>query len=126
MTYFIKHPSNKLRRAAYHENFPPVNIKEDESGWDIEIVAPGRTKESFKLEVKKDLLTISYEDKSSEEASKGYTRREFRFYSFERSFHLPESVAKEGIKANYESGILKVAVPKSEEAKPEVISIDVS
>lgn len=127
MTYFVKHPSNKLARASYHESFPPVNILESDEGWEINIVAPGRNRGDFKLEVKDKKLHVSYEEKGIEEKNdKGYTRKEFDLHSFERSFYLPESVAKDQIKAAYEKGILNVSIPKKEEEKPQLISIDVA
>ena len=104
-----------------------VNISEDADGFLIELAAPGLTKEDLKVDVDKNLLTIKAEkateetkneDKDNKNNSK-YTRREFNFTSFKRSFTLPESVAKDKVSASYENGILKVSVPKKDEAKPQ-------
>lgn len=98
---------------------PPVNIKETESAYEVELSAPGKKKEDFNIEVDNDLLTISSEFKSESNTEEGkYTRREFSFSSFKRSFTLPETVKEDEIKAGYENGILKITLPKKEEALP--------
>jgi Molecular chaperone (small heat shock protein) len=101
---------------------PSVNIKETEDGFVVEMAAPGLAKEDFKIEINNSLLTISSEKKSESDADTGeYTRREFSYQSFTRSFSLPASVDSEKINAKYESGILFVEIPKREEAKPKPI-----
>ncbi len=105
------------------ENFnaavPAVNIKENETGFELELSAPGRKKEDFNIEIDDNLLTISSETKSENETKEeNYTRREFGYTSFKRSFTLPESVDEEKIGASYENGILKFTLPKKEEALP--------
>lgn len=105
------------------ENFngavPAVNIKENEKGFELELSVPGRKKEDFNIEIDDSLLTISSEFKTENETKEGnYTRREFGFSSFKRSFTLPESVNEEKIDATYENGILKFTLPKKEEALP--------
>lgn len=98
---------------------PPVNVKETESAFVLEVVAPGLKKENFNIEIEKDLLTISSEvktDKSEQHEGK-FTRREFRSVSFKRSFKLPENVKPEDINATYQDGILIVSLPKKEEAQ---------
>ncbi|MFD0861285.1 Hsp20/alpha crystallin family protein [Sungkyunkwania multivorans] len=99
---------------------PAVNIKEDEEGFSIELAAPGLKKEDFNISLDNDVLTISTEKETkSEEVEGQYTRREFSYSSFERSFNLPETVNTEAINASYEDGVLAIALPKREEAKPE-------
>jgi len=104
---------------------PAVNVKEHEDGFDIEVAAPGFNKKDFNIEVNNDLLTISStrETKNEEKDSKGrYTRREFGYTSFKRTFTLPEkTVNSEKIKANYEDGILYISIPKREEVKPKPV-----
>ena len=98
---------------------PPVNVKETESAFVLEVVAPGLKKENFNIEIEKDLLTISSEvktDKSEQHEGK-FTRREFRSVSFKRSFKLPENVKPEDINATYQDGILIVSLPKKEMAQ---------
>ena len=110
------------RPAGHWNNSPAVNISQDDDSFGIELAAPGLNKENFNIEVKDDVLTISYEDKkeTEEKDKKGkYTRREFTYNSFSRSFHLPErTVDEENVVANYTDGVLKVVLPKLEESKP--------
>jgi len=98
---------------------PPVNIKENETGFELELAIPGQKEEDFIVEIDKDVLTISMETTSKDEVSKEhYTRREFTYTSFKRSFTLPETVENEKIKASYENGILAFMLPKKDEALP--------
>lgn len=97
---------------------PAVNVKENGVSFIVEMSAPGYNKEDFKVELQDDVLSI--EAKKEEEKSdenERYTRKEFRTTSFARSFRLPKSVKSDGIDAKYENGILKLVVPKREEAK---------
>lgn len=98
---------------------PPVNIRETETAFELELSAPGKKKEDFSIEVDNGLLTIASEVKSETTAEEGkYTRREFSFSAFKRSFTLPETVNEDDIKAGYDAGVLKVSIPKKEEALP--------
>lgn len=98
---------------------PAVNIKESEKDFELELAVPGRKKSDFKIEIDKDVLTISSEVENEVEAKEGnYTRREFAFTSFKRAFTLPKSVDNEKIEANYEDGLLRFVLPKKEEALP--------
>ena len=102
-----------------NKNVPAVNIKENETGFDLELAAPGFKKDSFKIEVDKTILTISSElntENIGEEHN--YTRREFFYSAFKRVFTLPDTVDQGKINANYEDGILKLTLPKKEEALP--------
>lgn len=110
-------------------NVPAVNIKEEENQFHIEVAAPGLKKEDFNLNLDNNLLTISSQKEvtNEEKDEKGnYTRREFGYQSFSRSFTLPEGVDADKIKANYTDGVLKIDIPKKEEAKkrsPKTINI---
>ncbi|SCX78857.1 Hsp20/alpha crystallin family protein [Flavobacterium caeni] len=98
---------------------PPVNIRETDTSFEVELSAPGKSKDDFNIEVENELLTISSEYKSESTTEEGkFTRREFSYSSFRRSFTLPETVKDDDIKANYENGILKISLPKREEALP--------
>jgi HSP20 family protein len=99
---------------------PAVNIKENADAFLVEMAAPGMVKEDFKVELNNDLLTISSEKKNENETKEGetYTRREYSYQSFSRSFTLPKTVDAEKISAKYENGVLSLAIPKKEEAKP--------
>ena len=92
---------------------PAVNVLEDENSYSLEVAAPGMKKEDFNVEVNKGILTISSESKTEkEEKEDNYTRKEFSFSSFSRSFWLPENIT-EDIKAEYNDGLLKVVIPKA-------------
>lgn len=98
---------------------PAVNVVENEDNFRIELAAPGLTRGDFKVNVHEDVLMISSENKSeSEEQKENYTRREFNYTAFKRSFNLPETVDCDNITATYNEGILNVNLPKKEEAKP--------
>jgi HSP20 family protein len=104
----------------------PVNIHETNEGYHLELNAPGRNKEDFKVNVENGLLTISYEKKESQEQKDYKTiRREFSFRSFKRSFSIDDKINADAIQARYENGVLKVFLPKKEEIKvsPKEISI---
>ena len=100
---------------------PAVNVAETNEDFKIEVAAPGMKRSDFKVELDNNVLTISSqrEDRSEEKDQDGnYTRREFSYESFQRSFSLPQNkVVGEKITARYVDGILHVTVPKSEEAK---------
>lgn len=92
---------------------PAVNVKESEKGFEIELAAPGLSKEDFNISVDNRVLTISSEKKEEkEEKNKEYTRKEFSYSSFSRSFALPENVIEDGIKAAYDKGLLTVSLVK--------------
>ena len=97
---------------------PNLNIYEGATEYNIELAAPGLTKEDIKIELKKDNLSIWAEKKSEENAvQKDYSRKEFDYNSFARSFVLPEGVDADKISAEYTNGILYVTIGKKEEAK---------
>ena len=99
---------------------PSVNIKESTDEFEVELAAPGFEKKDFNIELNHDLLTISSEKKVENETKEGqqFARREFSYQSFSRSFTLPNTADGDKIKARYENGILRVSIPKKEEAKP--------
>ena len=97
---------------------PAVNITESTEAFDIEVAAPGLKKEDFKINLDNGMLTISSEkSEENESEDKKVTRKEFSFSSFQRSFTLPESVQADKINASYKEGVLKIKLPKREEAK---------
>jgi len=97
-----------------------VNIKENPDEFKVEVAAPGFDKGDFKLELNHDVLTISSEKQMENEIKddEHFSKREFSYQSFTRSFTLPNIADSERIDANYENGILKVSIPKKEESKP--------
>ena len=103
----------------WNTSVPAVNIKENEKGFELELAVPGMKKDDFTVEVDNDVLTISSEIKSeNEETKENYTRKEFSYSSFKRAFTLPETVDGSKIDAKYEDGILKLILPKKQEALP--------
>ncbi|RME96323.1 MAG: Hsp20/alpha crystallin family protein [Bacteroidetes bacterium] len=107
------------RTNAQRSTLPAVNIKETEEDYQLELAAPGMRKEDFRVEVNNGVLTVSATHQAEQnEEKEGYTRREFHYTSFERSFVLPDTANDSDIKAKYENGILHLIVPKKEEAKP--------
>ena len=110
--------SAEMKRTG--TNLPAVNIRENDDAFLMELAAPGNRREGFNIELDNGILTISSEEKegstSGEEGK--FTRKEFSYRSFSRSFDLPETVDNEKISAQYENGVLKIEIPKREESKP--------
>lgn len=102
-----------------NRTLPAVNIRETETGYQLELAVPGMKKEDFQIEVDDNILTISMEREGNEEVQEaGYSRREFHYANFKRAFALPETVDEGAIKAEYTDGILRFALPKRKEALP--------
>jgi HSP20 family protein len=100
---------------------PAANIIENADSFQLDLAAPGMQKDDFKISLENNILTISSEvEDEKREEGKNYSRKEFYYGSFSRSFTLPKIVDLEKIKADYVDGILKVSLPKKEEAKLEV------
>lgn len=114
------------RRNRNFGSLPAANIKETEKSFLVELASPGMTKEDFKIELDEDLLTIrSEKETEKEETENRYTKREFNYTSFVRSFRLPEEVDAEKITAKYEEGILQLEIPKREIEEKKVRKIDI-
>ena len=97
---------------------PAVNITEEKGQYLVSLAAPGMKKDDFRIDVDGNMLTISsQQEEEKEETEKRFTRREYSYSSFSRSFTLPDEINKEKIEAKYEEGILKVSLPRKEEAK---------
>src|SRR4030043_1362696 len=97
---------------------PAVNIVESKDDYRIEVAAPGLNKDDFKINLENNVLTVSSEkEEKTEENNEKVMRKEFSYYSFSRSFALPQTVNSEKIKASHKDGILSISVPKKEEAK---------
>jgi HSP20 family protein len=110
--------------SVFSQNFntgislPKVNIKESADAYYVEMAAPGLKKSDFQIDLDNQLLTISTEvEEKNEENKENFTRREFGYSSFKRSFSLPETVEDSKIKAQYKEGILSIHLPKKEEAR---------
>ncbi|MFL5789395.1 MAG: Hsp20/alpha crystallin family protein, partial [Flavisolibacter sp.] len=103
---------------SFERHFIPVNIKEKEKGYSLEVVAPGFTKEDFRISLEKDLLTISAEKKSeTDNNSEKLILKEYSFKSFKRSFTVSDDIDIENIEAKYENGVLLINLPRKEQVK---------
>lgn len=106
--------------AGFNDStMPAVNIKEGKDDFVVEVAAPGMKKDDFKIELDNNMLMISSEKEHQREESKEgqYTRHEFSYQSFKRTFTLPSTIEEKKIKATYNEGILSIVLPKKEEAK---------
>jgi HSP20 family protein len=100
---------------------PAVNITETANDYYVSLAVPGLKKDDFKIDVEGNTLTISSEkEERKEEKEKKFTRKEYNYSSFCRSFTLPDEINKEKIEAKYEDGVLKLVLPRKEEAKKTV------
>ena len=108
--------------------FPQTNIHETPEAYHLEINAPGRSKEDFKIQVEQGLLTIGFDKKEESTQTDDYKtlRREFEYKSFKRSFSVEDKIDVDGIQAKYENGILKLLLPKKEESKPSARQINIA
>lgn len=98
-------------------NIPAVNITEHKDAYEVSLAVPGMKKDDFKIDVAGNMLTISSEkEETKEEEDKKFTRKEYNYSSFSRSFTLPEEINREKINAKYDNGILKISLPRKEEA----------
>ena len=115
--------------SSSNTTVPAVNIRETNENYHVEVAAPGMQKKDFKVELDGNLLTISSEksDKKEEVDAEKYTRKEFSYQAFQRSFTLPKEVVDaDKIQAKYEDRMLHLLIPKQEEAKqkaPRLIQI---
>ena len=107
--------------SSTNTSLPAVNVHETDNDFIIELAAPGMSKKDFKINFNNNILSISSEIKNEKDETKGnYTRREFSYQSFKRSFTVPENMVNgDKITAKYNDGILNVILPKREEMKPQ-------
>ncbi len=110
--------------SVFSQNFntgislPMVNIKETSDAYFVEMAVPGLKKSDFDIDLDNQVLSISTEtDEAHEQKEDNYTRREFGYSSFQRTFTLPETVDDGKIEAKYDEGILSIHLPKKQEAK---------
>lgn len=99
-------------------NVPAVSITEQKDQYQLSLAAPGFKKEDFKIDVNGNMLTISSKkEENKEEKDKRFTRKEYSYFSFSRSFTLPEEINKEKIETKYEDGVLKISMPAKKKLK---------
>jgi HSP20 family protein len=105
-------------RWPFSTHLPAVNVKETDKAYEINLAAPGLEKTDFKIDLNGNMITISAEkEKTEEEKEDGFTRKEYNFNSFSRSFTLPEDTMADKIDATYVNGELRLVLPKKEGAK---------
>lgn len=115
---FVKNFDESL--SLWNGTQPAVNVKEDVDGYALALAVPGYTKEDIEVKIDDNILTITSEKKEevSEKEGEKFTRREFKYAAFKRTFTLPDTVDATNIEGKYENGILNISIPKKEEAKP--------
>jgi HSP20 family protein len=102
---------------GFGSKLPAANVKENQNEYIIDLAAPGMKKDDFRIDIENGMLHVSSEkNEESEEKSEYYTRKEFSYSSFSRSFKLPATINEDKIKAKYENGVLMIHLPKKEEA----------
>ena len=109
-----------LTTSSARAQVPSVNIVETDTAFEVAVAAPGKTRKDFNVELDDHVLTVSSESTHKDENKTAqFTRREFTFDSFQRSFRLPETIDTSAINATYDNGILTIDLPKLQEAIPE-------
>jgi HSP20 family protein len=104
----------------------PVNIRETQKEYLLDVFAPGLSKDDFKINIENNLLTIAVEMKGETvNESEKQLRSEYKFQSFKRSFTLDEKINTEGISAQYVNGVLTLNLPKKEDVKPATKQISI-
>ena len=110
----------RVRTSSISSTTPAVNIIEQDTQFLIELAAPGNKKEDFEIEIEDGILSISSSNKEDNTSEKEtFTRHEFSYNSFRRSFMIPESVDVSSIEATYNEGVLLIKLLKLEEALPQ-------
>ena len=106
-------------RTLKRNHLPSVNILDNEKFFELNLAAPGKNRKDFIIELEDQILTISSESFTNNDDSDNFTRQEYWYDNFKRSFRLPDSINTSLIKAKYENGILSISLPKHKEAIPE-------
>ena len=106
-------------RTLKRNDLPSVNILDNEKFFELNLAAPGKNRKDFIIELEDQILTISSESFTNNDDSDNFTRQEYSYGNFKRSFRLPDSINTSLIKAKYENGILSISLPKHKEAIPE-------
>jgi HSP20 family protein len=121
--FFTPMPSILYDRlpATAGRSLVPVNVREAENGFEVDVIAPGFVKEDFKIQLEEKTLTVSAEKKS--ENTVKYLRNEYKTSSFKRSFKVDENIDATQVSAQYVNGVLTLNLPKRAEVKPSVKQI---
>lgn len=119
---------NRPKFSPSEATLPSVNVLEQKDSFEIQVAAPGIKKENFKIDLERNVLTVGSETREETEqkdSDGSFTRREFNYSSFSRSFTLPDIVDADRIEAAYEDGILKITVPKKDITVENIKSIEI-
>jgi len=115
-----------FKELSQGKTVPAVNVVETDTNFELELAVPGKSKDDFKIELDNSVLTISSENEEEKESEgKNYTRKEYSYSAFKRSFTLPENAKESDVQATYDNGILKISIPKTETSEPNPKSIPV-
>ncbi|PJZ26382.1 heat-shock protein Hsp20 [Leptospira hartskeerlii] len=127
LDHFFQSWNDVLNRNTLH-HIPAVNVVKTKEGYEMDFAAPGLEKGDFKIDLEGDQLTVSAEKKSeSKIEEKSYSKREYNYSSFSRTFNLPDNAIKDQISAKYENGVLKLTIPRKElEAPKKTVKIGVN
>lgn len=125
---FFNHNIGDIMGSDFATKTPAANVVELENGYELSLAAPGFEKSDFKVKVENNTLTISVEKEAAkeDEVKPKYTRREFAYGSFTRSFTLPKSTDTDAISAKYVNGVLALTIPKKVEEKASASTIEIS
>lgn len=116
-------PWNEFMGMGRALTTPAVNVAENKTHFEVTVAAPGLKKNDFNIDIDGNMLTISCEkEERKEDKDERYTRKEYNYSSFSRSFTLPEVVIKDKIEAAYVDGVLHITLPKTEQAKKAALS----
>ena len=123
--------NNKWDRYFFDDNrnytTAPVNIKETDAAYQLDVIAPGLNKEDFNINIEKDVLTISFEQKEEKtESTDKVIRNEYQYRSFKRTFNLGDKINIAGIGASYTNGVLSITLPKTEPQEATTRKIDIA
>lgn len=112
---FFNDDINVLSPISNAMSLPAVNVIENDESYVMELAAPGKAKKDFDIKIDKGLINISSEESEEHESeNKNYTRKEYSYQSFNRSFNLPDEVKEDEINASYKDGILTIVMPKKD------------
>ncbi len=112
--------------SDFINSHPRANVMESKTSFSIQLAAPGLSKSDFKITMEGDQLKVSAKTKMDEVKEKEkFTRREFNYGEFSRSFNLPESIDRKNVKAGYKEGILSITLPKLAEENTQERNIEI-
>lgn len=120
-----KDVKDSFRREFYKRNVP-VNVIKTDTGFRLEVIAPGFQKEDFNIKLQENKLWVTAHREVEENEKEEYRRQEFHLAKFERAIHVPKTADTEKIEAKYEKGILEIFIPNKEVVEPESREINIS